>query len=218
MSFFRAILGPVLFLVVLSSAVFAQPVGGQEALDGRVKAFLDRRAGSWQDLNVPVSDGKLLYDTIVKNGYRRALEIGTSTGHSAIWIAWALSRTGGRLITVEIDEGRYRTALANFREAGLSGYIDARLGDAHDLVLHLKGPFDFVFADADKDWNRNYFDALAPKLVAGGCYVTHNVSESRWGFQGNRSYVNYLKSLKEFETTFNNEGSGLSVSCRKQVK
>jgi len=59
-------------------------------------------------------DGQLLHDLIVEHGYTRALEIGTSTGRSAIWMAWALSKTGGKLITIEIDERRYDEALANF--------------------------------------------------------------------------------------------------------
>jgi len=103
------------------------------------------------------------------------VEIGTSTGHSSIWIAWALSKTGGKLITIEIDERRYREALANFKEAGLSEYIDARLADAHQLVKELPGPFDFVFIDADKDWYTNYAKALIPKLEPGGCLTAHNV-------------------------------------------
>ena len=69
-------------------------------------------------MNVPGEDGQALYDLVVEKGYKNALEIGTSTGHSAIWIAWALSKTGGKLITVEIDEGRHREALANFEKAG----------------------------------------------------------------------------------------------------
>jgi predicted O-methyltransferase YrrM len=83
----------------------------------------------------------------MRNNYKKALEIGTSTGHSSVWIAWALSKTGGKLITIEIDEGRHRQALAHFEEAGLSEYIDARLADAHELVPKLEGPFDFVFCD-----------------------------------------------------------------------
>ena len=137
-------------------------------LDQKVQAFLDRHAGTWRDLNVPEADGRILYDLVLKNKYTRALEIGTSTGHSGIWIAWALSKTGGRLVTVEIDEERHREAVANFREAGLDGFIDARLADAHDLVPALAGPFDFVFCDADKDWYKNYFIAVLPKLTVGG--------------------------------------------------
>jgi predicted O-methyltransferase YrrM len=55
-------------------------------------------------MNIPDVDGKLLYDIIIKNNYKSALEIGTSTGHSGIWIAWALSKTDGKLVTIEIDE------------------------------------------------------------------------------------------------------------------
>jgi caffeoyl-CoA O-methyltransferase len=68
------------------------------------------------------------------------------------------------LTTVEINRQRHQTALANFKEAGLASYIDARRGDAHEIVPALPGPFDFVFSDADKDWYKNYFVAVWPKL------------------------------------------------------
>jgi predicted O-methyltransferase YrrM len=113
-------------------------------LDTRVKGFLDSHRYGWRDMNVPRSDGQVLYDLIIKNEYQRALEIGTSTGHSGVWIAWALSKTGGKLITVEINERRYQEALANFEEAGLTKYIDARLADAHTLVPALEGSFDLI--------------------------------------------------------------------------
>ena len=116
-----------------------------EALDARVDQFLQRHRGSWYDMNVPEADGRALYDIILKNGYKHALEIGTSTGYSTIWIAWALSKTGGKVITLEIDKQRYEEALAHFREAGLDKYIDARLGDAHEIVPALEGALDFVF-------------------------------------------------------------------------
>lgn len=188
---------------------------------------MDSQAREWHDANVPETDGKLLYDIIIKNKYTKALEIGTSTGHSAIWIAWALSKTGGKLITVEIDESRHKKALENFKKAGLSEYVDARLADAHELVPKLDGPFDFVFSDAETEWYKNYFDAVAPKLDVGGCYTTHDVSDSYVSYIENLikalarglikghmsdhihnvseadSYATYLKSLKNFETTFN---------------
>jgi len=69
-------------------------------LDKKVEAFLKSNKNRWHDLNVPDSDGKLLYDIIIRNGYTSGLEIGTSTGHSAIWIAWAFSKTNGKLITI----------------------------------------------------------------------------------------------------------------------
>ena len=208
----------VAVLFTFAPLLFAQQDNQSAALDKKVRAFLDTHSGEWYDMNVPETDGKLLYDIIIKNKYTSALEIGTSTGHSAIWIAWALSKTGGKLITVEIDESRHKTALENFKKAGVSKYIDARLADAHTLVPKLKGPFDFVFSDADKDWYKNYFEAVAPKLVVGGCYASHNVSDRRRGGFGLGSYVDYLKALKNFETTFNDSGAGVAISYKKSEK
>ena len=186
-------------------------------LDQRVIAFLESQQGQWRDLNVPSSDGRILYDIIIENGYTRALEIGTSTGHSTIWIAWALSKTGGKLITIEINETRMKQAQANFEKAGLSQYIDARLDDAHRLVKQLEGPYDFVFSDADKDWYTNYFKDIAPKLVTGGCFTAHNVrpAGTPGGMAGARAYLKYVQQLEGFSTTVDNTGGGMAISYKK---
>jgi len=208
-----------LCLQVVSSG-FASGTTGNQSLDDRVRDFLDSHRHSWRDMNVPESDGKVLYDLIIKNKYKRALEIGTSIGHSGIWIAWALSKTGGKLITVEINEGRYKQALENFEEAGLSDYIDARLADAHELVPKLKGPFDFVFCDADKGWYKYYLIAVLPKLEVGGCFTAHNVSGRRRGrVWGIGEFVDYLESLPYMETTYDDSSwSGISISYKKSEK
>ena len=197
----------------LVNFALSQKLKENQAIDKRVTEFLESHRDSWRDMNVPESDGKVLYDLIIKNNYQRALEIGTSTGHSAVWIAWALSKTGGRLITIEIDENRYKEALRNFEEAGLSDYIDARLADAHVLVPELKGPFDFVFSDADKDWYKNYLIAVLPKLEVGGCFTAHNVLNTGW--RGVREYLDFLETLPNLETTIiRSSRSGVSVSYK----
>jgi caffeoyl-CoA O-methyltransferase len=185
-----------------------------QTLDERVRAFLDSHRWGWGDMNVPESDGRLLHDLVIKNRYTKALEIGTSTGHSAVWIAWALSKTGGKLITIDINERRHREALANFEEAGLSEYIDARLADAHELVPRLEGPFDFVFCDADKGWYTNYLIAVLPKLEVGGCFTAHNVRRGR-GRRSTGDFVDYLYSLPNMETTIDDSGGGISISYKK---
>jgi len=195
--------------------LLAQHAEGNPELDKKVETFLKSKKNSWHDLNVPDKDGKLLYDLIIKNGYTKGLEIGTSTGHSAIWIAWAMSKTNGKLVTIEINERRYKQAIANFEEAGLSEYIDARLANAHDLVKKLKGPFDFVFSDADKDWYTNYFIDIAPKLQAGGCFAAHNVRPpGAGGMSGTKAYLAYVMDLENYTTTVNNSGGGLAISIK----
>ncbi len=190
--------------LLLPGSISAQPIKENPALDAKVKKFLAEHAGQWRDLNIPTSDGQLLYDLIIKGNYKSALEIGTSTGHSGIYIAWALSKTGGKLITIELDESRHKTALENFKQAGL---------------------FDFVFSDADKDWYKNYFIDLDPKLKTGGCFTSHNVYDRSAGGRGGRGggsgqdvYLDYVKSLKNYETTVNATGGGLAISYKKSDK
>jgi predicted O-methyltransferase YrrM len=214
----RLILVVSAFLTVSALADLGLAAPGGQALDQKVSAFLDSRRGQWHDLNVSDNDGKILYDLVLKNGYKRVLDIGTSTGHSAIWMAWALSKTGGKLITIEIDEAVYKQAVANFREAGLADLIDARLANAHDLVPALEGPFDLVFCDADKGWYKNYFVAILPKLEVGGCFSAHNITEGIRGWVG-PEFISYVKSLPYMETTFP-EGSaaGISISIKRAAK
>lgn len=227
------------FTIVFCTLMLAanvQPASGQsvrenKALDETVKKFLNDHRGQWYDMNITYEDGQLLYDIITKGNYKNALEIGTSTGLSGIWIAWALSKTGGKLITIDIDETRQNEALKNFEEAGLSEYIDARLADAHTLVRELKGPFDFVFSDADKGWYINYFKDIDPKLKTGGCIATHNV---RSGYSMNNNndnyhgrgrggrgendggYYQYVMSLPGYQSKLYNVGrDGMLVSYKK---
>ncbi|MBF8269947.1 MAG: Methyltransferase [Gammaproteobacteria bacterium] len=205
---------------LITSTFVSMPAGfSQEPvtmdLDARIAGFLNDHAGTWRDWNVPPADGETLHDLIIKNNFTRALEIGTSTGHSAIWISKALNRTGGKLITIEIDQRRYETAIANFQQAGVSHLIDARLADAHKLVRELDGPFDFVFSDADKEWYQQYMEALLPKLAPGGCFVAHNVRRSG-NSRGIASMLDYARSQPDLETMLDSAGAGMSISCKKQ--
>lgn len=207
----------VVFGLLAASALSALgPITpGDQDVDRKVKAFLDSRRGQWHDLNVSDNDGKILYDLVLKNGYKRALDIGTSTGHSAIWLAWALSKTGGKLITIEIDDAVYKQAVANFREAGVADIIDARLADAHDLVPSLPGPFDLVFCDADKSWYNKYFLAVLPKLVVGGCFAAHNIIKGIRGWVG-PEFIAYVTGLPYMETTFPpGSAAGISISYKR---
>jgi caffeoyl-CoA O-methyltransferase len=201
-----------LAMIAAPSVGSAQSATSSAELDARVEAFLKSRRGSWRDLNVPEVDGRTLYDLILKNQFKHAVEIGTSTGHSTIWIAWALSKTGGRLITIEIDPERHRAALGNLQAAGLAEFVDARLADAHELVPRLTGPIDFVFSDADKEWYKNYFVALWPKMAANGCFTAHNVT---MGQRSIRDFLDHIQKLPDGRTTIDKKSrAGVSITCK----
>jgi predicted O-methyltransferase YrrM len=213
-----ALLSAVTICIAASAALPgpAPQAADSAALDARVRSFLDSQKDQWREENVTEADGRFLHDLILKHRYTRALEIGTSTGRSGIWEAWALSKTGGSLVTVEIDEFRHLRAVQNFKASGLDDRIDARLADAHELVAELAGPFDFVFIDADKNWTLNYFKALLPKLEPGGCFAVHNVVSL--GFmQGIKDFLEYARSRPDLETVVDTASSGgISLTYKKK--
>ncbi len=199
--------------LLAASIIYTEAQTPSEKLDAKVEAFLKGHKGTWHDLNVPYEDGKVLHDIIISHGYTAALEIGTSTGHSTIWLAWAMSKTGGKVTTLELNEGRHNEALKNIEEAGLSAYVDARLGNAHDLVKQVSGPFDFVFSDADKNWYKQYFIDIDPKLKSGGCYTTHNVTDG----QASDEYLNYVQHHPHYKTTIDRSSrAGVMISYKQK--
>lgn len=202
-----------IFSVTVGGISYGQQALNPPGLDARVSSFLNDARGSWADLNVPYEDGKILHNLVLKGNFKNILEIGTSTGHSTIWLAWAASKTGGKVTTIEIDKGRHEMALENFKKAGVAQYIDARLADAHELLPALKGQFDFVFCDADKEWYLQYFLDLEPKISVNGCYTAHNVLRS-WSSEV-KKFVEYVKRNPKFRTSIERGGGeGISISCK----
>ncbi|MEM9488671.1 MAG: class I SAM-dependent methyltransferase [Myxococcota bacterium] len=181
--------------------------------DDRVQSYLLAKKDTWRDANVPYEDGKVLHDLIVERKARNILEIGTSTGHSTIWLAWAAKKIGGHVTTIEIDPSRHRQAVDNIRAAGLSEFVHFHLADAHQLVKTLPGPFDFVFSDADKDWYVNYFNDVDPKINPGGCIAAHNALN---GFAGVDRYIEHVRARADYVTTIERSSpSGFAISCKK---
>ena len=133
-----------------------------------------------QFLSVPRKDGQFLNLLIKTARARNVLEVGTSHGYSAIWITLGLEETGGHLTTIEIQSDRVKLAKEHLTQAGLTQRVTFKEGDAHQIVPTLDGPFDFVFLDADKEGQMDYFNKLFPKkLPPGGLLVVHNAIRLR---------------------------------------
>ena len=142
-----------------------------------ILAHLDRMMSTpgQRYANIEKAEGAYMRDLVRKVNTKRAVEVGTSTGYSGIWIALALKETGGRLVTLEIDKGRHDVAVANFKAVGVDGLIDARLGDALAEIPKVEGPLEFAFIDAAKDQYLKYYELILPKMRKGGVIVAHNV-------------------------------------------
>jgi caffeoyl-CoA O-methyltransferase len=119
--------------------------------------------------------GRFLNLLIRLGGFRRILEIGASGGYSGIWLALAARVTGGEVLTLEQDPRKVRLATENYREAGVDAHITVIAGDARRTVYDIDGPLDVVFIDAWKSDYVHYFEAVWPKVRAGGLVIADNV-------------------------------------------
>ncbi|MBV8472900.1 MAG: O-methyltransferase [Hyphomicrobiales bacterium] len=124
-------------------------------------------------IDVSPPQGKLLQLLARMTRSRKVLEIGALGGYSTIWLARALP-ADGFVVTLEANPKHADVARENIRRAGLSGRVRLRVGEALDTLPHLEeegvGPFDFVFIDADKQRNPEYF-AWALRLAKPGTVI-----------------------------------------------
>ena len=162
----------------------------------KLLADMDARGGYY--LSVPRKDGEFLHLLVKACRARNILELGTSHGFSAIWMGLALEETGGRLTTIEISRERHELARRHVAEAGLSNRVALVNGDAHGEVGRLEGPFDFVFMDADKEGQVDYFRKLFPhKLVPGAILAVHNALSQAGSM---RDYIERIRKHPDFDT------------------
>ena len=149
---------------------------GDAQLNAAVKANREARL---PEIDVSPLQGKLLQLLVQITQAKRVLEIGTLGGYSTICMARALPK-GGRIVTLEYEPRHAEVARTNLRNAGLLSRVDIRVGAALDSlpVLHAekKGPFDFIFIDADKENNPQYLDWSLKMSRPGTVIVVDNVA------------------------------------------
>ena len=112
-------------------------------------------------------------------GARRAIEVGTFTGYSALCVAQALP-PDGKLIACDISEEFTSVARRYWAKAGIADRIELRLAPALDTLKSLlagggAGSFDFAFIDADKTQYVAYYEAILKLLRPGGLMTIDNV-------------------------------------------
>jgi predicted O-methyltransferase YrrM len=130
-------------------------------------------------MQIGADQGALMAMLVRLIGARRALEIGTFTGYSALAVAEALP-PDGRLITCDVSEEWTAIARRYWRDAGLEDKIELRLGDARGTLAALSreggdGSFDFAFIDADKSGYDHYYEACLHLVRTGGLILIDNV-------------------------------------------
>ena len=141
-------------------------------------ALENSRTAGLPPINVPPTQGKLLYLLTRLQRAVNVLEIGTLAGYSTIWLARALP-SGGRIVTLESEARHADVARANLARAGILDRVDLRVGPALDTLAAIaaerRDPFDLVFIDADKPRTPDYIEGSLRLSRPGTLLIVDNI-------------------------------------------
>lgn len=138
-------------------------------------ARLAERGEAPATFQIALEQGAFMQLIVTALGVRRAIEIGTFTGLSALFVARGLAE-GGSLLCLDASEEWTTIARGYWERAGVGDRIEVRVGDAHESLraLPTEPVFDLAFVDADKAGYADYVDQLHPRLVDGGLVLLDN--------------------------------------------
>lgn len=109
-------------------------------------------------------------------GARRAIEVGTFTGYSALCIARGLGPEG-RLLCCDVSAEWTGIARRYWEKADVADRIELRIGPAAETLaaLPVEPVFDLAFIDADKGGYPVYYEEILKRLRPGGLILVDNV-------------------------------------------
>jgi len=151
---------------------------------------------------------------------KKILEVGMSVGFSTLWFADAILANNGKIITIEENRDKIARAKKNFEEAGISAQIEIQEGKALQILHKLatsksdQQEFDFVFLDADKENNIEYFDLVLPLVRIGGIIATDNILYPEKFRPEMKKFTEYIKSKPNVQTITLDLGNGEEISIK----
>lgn len=163
-------------------------------------------------LSVGPATGQLLNLLARQSGAKTILEVGSSFGYSTVWLAEAARANGGRLITLEAIAEKQEYARVQIQKAGLTGFVDFRLGDARDSLAKLEGTVDFVLLDLWKDLYIACFDLFYPRLGPGALVVADNMLYPESALTHAMNYRKHVRIKRDMQSVLLPVGSGLELS------
>ena len=162
----------------LDEPLYAYLLAHRSADDEVVRELREETAklGDWAVMQIAPDQATFLRLLVAATGARRAIEVGTFTGLSALAVARGLP-ADGRLLCLDVSEEWTKVARAAWKKAGVDGKIELRIGPAADTLrsLPLEPQFDFAFIDADKKSYVTYWDEIVKRLSPGGLIAVDNV-------------------------------------------
>ena len=163
---------------VLTPALYEYLVAHAPPLDPVLRELRTETAalGPMAMMQIASEQGAFLTLLARAIGARRAVEVGTFTGYSAIAIARGLP-PDGHLLCCDVNEEWAAVARRYFRRAGLEDRITLRVAPALDTLRALPDApaIDLAFIDADKTSYRAYYEELLPRMRENGLILFDNV-------------------------------------------
>ena len=157
----------------------------------------------------------LLAVVVEAMGATRVLEIGTSTGHSTLWLARAVAGQGGTVLTVDVSASAQAGAAENLARAGLAGHVELRCADGGDVLRELPDVGqDVVFLDADRSRYLQWWPDPVRVLRPGGLLAVDNVLSHPDQVAGLRALVEADPHLR---ATVSTAGKGLLLAVRRRA-
>jgi len=157
--------------------------------------------------------GSLLQKLLVDGKARNVLEVGTSSGYSALWILEVLVPKSGHLWTIESHAKRFELGKETFEKAGVSEFVTQIKGHAPEAIDDLDKDlfFDLVFIDATKYETKIHFEAAWKRLNIGGVVVIDNIATHR------DKFGEFFEFLKEGGYEYIEEGIEAGVLVVKTL-
>ncbi|MDE0020067.1 MAG: class I SAM-dependent methyltransferase [Candidatus Poribacteria bacterium] len=168
----------------------------------QIEAVIQRVERECREERIPMlgpEKARHLADLVAEASPPLAVECGTAVGYSALWFGRELLKTGGRLITLEINPSRHARARANIESAGLAEVVEARLGDARELLKAIKDDVAFLHLDNDYGNYAPCFEAIEPRLADGAIVAADNAGI---GANGMRDYLERVRGAYESKTVW----------------
>ena len=126
--------------------------------------------------NIEPESAQFLAQLVHIQQTQQILEIGTSTGYSTLWLAYAAQQVNARLTTLEIDAERSQQAASHLADFNLSNGVEFWVGDAAEYLKQSQAIFDFILLDAERDAYVDYWPDLKRLMcVSRGVLVVDNV-------------------------------------------
>jgi caffeoyl-CoA O-methyltransferase len=211
---------------LLSQELHDYIVAHTSPLDDVQRSLIEetRALGSVSGMQVAPEQGAFRKILNASLGGRRAVEVGTFTGYSALCIARGLA-AGGTLLCCDVSEEWTAIARRAWQRAGVAGRIELRIAPALDTLRSLPAEphLDLAFVDADKPGYRDYAEELIPRLREGGVLLVDNVlwggsvldpASTRGDVEHIRAFNDWLAGEPRMESVLLPIADGLTVSRR----